>query len=222
MNAIDRVRSEGRKILTEYESKIVLRSYGIPAVNEQLARNVKELRDAIRAIGFPLVLKGCAPEISHKSDLGLVAVDIRSEREAKAIFDQMMKNMHTKMPAVLVQEMVKGKREFVAGFTRDAQFGPTVMFGLGGIFTEVISDVVFRLAPFDRCEALQMVGEMKGRKMLEAVRGMEAVDLELLADILVILGEIALDHPDIKEIDVNPLIISGRIPIAVDALVVLS
>ncbi len=176
MGVIERVRKEGRKTLTEYEAKMILSHRGIPVVRERLACNQEQCRAAIHEIGFPLVMKGCAPEISHKSELGVVMLDIQSEGEAEAAFEKIIKAMPAKAPAVLIQEMVKGKRELVVGLTRDAQFGPTVMFGLGGIFTEMLLDVVFRLAPFDKQEALNMLGEIKGRKILDAVRGMDAVD----------------------------------------------
>jgi len=222
MSVIERVRKEGRRTLTEYEAKMILGHRGIPVVRERLAYNQEQCRAAINEIGLPLVMKGCAPEISHKSELGMVMLDIQSEGEAEAAFEKIMKAMPAKTPAVLIQEMVKGKRELVVGLVRDAQFGPTVMFGLGGIFTEILSDVVFRLAPFDKQEALNLIEEIKGRKILDAVRGMEAVDRSLLAHILVSVGEMAVEYPDIMEIDINPFIVSGRIPIAVDALIVLS
>jgi succinyl-CoA synthetase beta subunit len=222
MSVIERVRKEGRRTLTEYEAKMILGHRGIPVVRERLAYNQEQCRAAINEIGLPLVMKGCAPEISHKSELGMVMLDIQSEGEAEAAFEKIMKAMPAKTPAVLIQEMVKGKRELVVGLVRDAQFGPTVMFGLGGIFTEILSDVVFRLAPFDKQEALNLIEEIKGRKILDAVRGMEAVDRSLLAHILVSVGEMAVEYPDIMEIDINPFVVSGRIPIAVDALIVLS
>ncbi|MGO9138626.1 MAG: acetate--CoA ligase family protein [Syntrophales bacterium] len=222
MSIIEQARKEGRKTLTEYEAKMILSQRRIPVVKERLAYNREQCRAAIHEIGFPLVMKGCSPEISHKSELGVVMLDIQSEREAEAAFEKIMQAMPAKTPAVLLQEMVKGKRELVVGLMRDAQFGPTVMFGLGGIFTEILSDVVFRLAPFGKQEAMNMLREIKGQKILDAVRGMEAVDSDLLAHILVSVGEIAVEYPDIREIDINPLVVSGRIPIAVDALMVLS
>lgn len=222
MGVIERVRKEGRRTLTEYEAKMILGHRGIPVVRERLAYNQEQCRAAIHEIGLPLVMKGCAPEISHKSELGMVMLDIQSEGEAEAAFEKIMKAMPAKTPAVLIQEMVEGKRELVVGLVRDAQFGPTVMFGLGGVFTEILSDVVFRLAPFDKQEALNLIEEITGRKILDAVRGMEAVDRSLLAHILVSVGEMAVEYPDIMEIDINPFVVSGRIPIAVDALIVLS
>ncbi len=152
-------------------------------------------------------------------------MDIRNEAEAVAAFEKISKNLAglsvTEM-AFLIQEMVKGKREFVVGLVRDNQFGPVVMFGIGGIFTEIISDVVFRLVPFTHNEALKMIKEIKGRKMLDAIRGMEPVELNLIAKILVSLGDIALEHPEIQEIDINPLLVSRGIPIAVDGLITLA
>ena len=123
--------------------------------------------------------------------------------------------------AVLVQEMIRCKRELAMGLTRDPQFGPCVMFGLGGIFTEILKDVSFRVAPLEKQDALAMMQEIRGRKILGAIRGMAAVDLDLLAEILVTIGRIGLENDRIKEIDVNPLMISNGKPVAVDALVVL-
>jgi len=123
--------------------------------------------------------------------------------------------------AVLIQEMIKGKRELVVGLIRDPQFGPCVMFGLGGIFTEILKDVSFRLAPLEKRDALEMMGEIKAHKILDAVRGMEPVDRELLSKMLINVGKIGVENDAIKEIDINPVIISGSRPVAVDALVVL-
>ena len=122
---------------------------------------------------------------------------------------------------VLVQEMVKGRRELVAGLTRDPQFGPCVMFGLGGIFTEILKDIVFRVAPIEKKEAFDMIKEIKARKVLESIRGIPAADLDALAGILINLGKIGHEQKNIKEIDINPVILDGSKPVAVDALVVL-
>jgi len=129
--------------------------------------------------------------------------------------------MDGKENAVLVQEMVKGQRELVIGLTRDPQFGPCVMFGLGGIFTEILKDISFRVAPLEKRDALEMMREIKGQKILEAVRGMPAADLDMLAELLINVGRIGLENEQIKEIDINPVIISGSKPVAVDALIIL-
>ena len=124
--------------------------------------------------------------------------------------------------AWLVQEMVKGAREVMIGMHRDPSFGPAVLFGLGGIFSEILQDVVFRVAPLRKRDATDMMRAIRGHKILDAVRGMPAVDRDALAKALLAVGKIALDHPDIAEIDVNPLIIRGNRPVAVDGLVVLA
>jgi len=222
INVIDKAMKEKRTTLSEYESKEVLSHYGIPITKENLAYNVKQCRSGVREIGFPVVMKGCSPNIAHKSEYGLIIMDIWSMKEAEAAFEEIMAKMSDKGSAVLIQEMVRGKRELVAGLTRDDHFGPCIMFGIGGIFTEILADVTFRMAPFGKKEAINMTREIRGYKILEKVRGMEAVDLEILSDILIKLGMIGIEHPEIKEIDINPMIISGCTPIAVDALVVLS
>jgi acyl-CoA synthetase (NDP forming) len=221
MEIIEKALGEGKTTLSEYESKQVLKAYQIPVTKEVLVEDVKDLAKAAKEIGYPLVLKGCSSEISHKTEKGLIRVDIRNEDEATAAFEEIMADMEGKENAVLVQEMVKGQRELVIGLTRDAQFGPCVMFGLGGIFTEILKDISFRIAPLEKRDALDMMQDIKGHKILGAVRGMEAADLDVLADILIKVGQIGMENDRIKEIDINPVILSGSKPIAVDALVVL-
>ncbi len=218
---VEKARREGRKTLSEYESKDFLKSYGIPVTREILVRTREECKKATQAIGYPLVLKGCSPHLAHKTEKGLVRVDIRSEQEAVLAFDDLTSRMEGNEKDILVQEMIKGTRELVAGMTRDPQFGPCVMFGLGGIFTEILKDIVFRVAPLEKRDALEMTQEIKAHKILGAVRGMPAADMDLLCDILVKVGEIGMENEFIQEIDINPLILSGTKPVAVDALIVL-
>lgn len=221
MEIIEQAIKEGRTTLSEYESKQVLAAYGIPVSREVLVDDAEDLLNAASEIGYPVVLKGCSAEISHKTEKGLIKVDVRNEREATEAFDEIMSHMGGNRNHVLVQEMVKGQRELVIGLTRDAQFGPCVMFGLGGIFAEILKDIAFRVAPLKKQDALEMMGDIKGCKILEAVRGMEAADLDALADILMKVGRIGLEHESVKEIDINPVILCGSKPVAVDALVVL-
>ena len=220
MEIIEKALKEGQTTLSEYESKQVLASYGIPVTRELLVDSVHDLINATTEIGYPLVLKGCSSGIAHKTEKGLIRVDIRNEAEAKAAFEEIAVNIGTE-DALLVQEMVKGQRELVIGLTRDPQFGPCVMFGLGGIFTEILKDISFRVAPLEKRDALEMMQDIKGNKILEAVRGMEAADLNAFSDILIKVGQIGLENECVKEIDINPVIISGSQPVAVDALVVL-
>ncbi len=221
MKIIEKALKEGRTNLSEYESKQFLAAYQIPITREMLVDDVADLDKALQEIGFPLVLKGCSPEISHKTEKGLIKVDIRNEKEARSAFEEILSNMNGTEGAVLVQEMIKGERELVIGLTRDPQFGPCVMFGLGGIFTEILRDVSFRVAPIEERDALEMMREIKAQKILDAIRGMEAVDLKILSQCLISLGNIGMEHEAIQQIDVNPLIIRGNQPVAMDALIVL-
>jgi acyl-CoA synthetase (NDP forming) len=221
MDIIEKALLEKRNMLSEYESKRLLASYGIPVTREVIVSDRSDLPEAIRTIGLPVVLKGCAPDISHKTERGMVHVDIRSEEEAAAAFDAITAMMKPGAGTVLVQEMIPGKREIMAGLTRNPQFGPCVMFGLGGILTEILKDVCFRVAPLSERDAMSMMEEIRAHKILEGVRGMEPVDRELLARILVTVGTIGIENASIREMDINPLIVHQGKPVAVDALVVL-
>lgn len=222
MKIIEDALREGRSRLSEYESKLILASYGLPVTAEILASTPGELRQAAAQIGYPLVIKACSADMAHKTEKGLIRLDIRNDAEALIAFDEIVAQMNGAAKTVLVQQMIRGQRELVIGLTRDPQFGPCVMFGLGGIFTEVLNDTVFRVAPLEKHDALDMMQEIKAHKILEALRGLEAVNREILADMLITVGRIGLEHESIKEIDINPLIISKGQPVAVDALVVLA
>ncbi len=222
MEIINKAIKEGRKMLSEYESKRVLDAYDIPITREALIANRDELLNATHDMGYPVVLKACSPEIAHKTEKGLIVPDIRTDREAEEAFEglnQKMEGLSDGM--VLVQEMVSGKRELMVGLIRDQQFGPCVMFGLGGIFSEILKDVSFRLAPLTKKDAIEMMNEINGQKILEDIRGMGPVNKESLASIIMKLGRIGLENERIQEIDINPVIIAGTEPIAVDALIIL-
>jgi len=219
---LDDALTIGQKQLSEYESKKILSCFGIPVVQEILAADLEETKAAVSQIGYPVVLKACSAEISHKTEAGLIAVDLRSESDLTDAFTRIVENTGEDSEYLLVQEMIKGSRELVMGMTRDPQFGPCVMFGLGGIFTEAIGDVSFRAAPLTPQDAMEMMQEIRGRKILSEIRGMPALDTDLLANCLLTLGEIGLDYDQIRAIDINPMIICGDRPVAVDALVVLN
>lgn len=221
MDIIGDALKKGRTALSEYESKQVLASYHIPVTVEELVDNKEGFLEAAGKIGYPLVIKGCSADIAHKTEKGLIRVDVRNEDEALSAFDDIMAAMDGDDKAILVQQMVKGQRELVVGLTRDSQFGPCVMFGLGGIFTEVLEDTAFRVAPLEKQDAMEMMQEIRAYKILESVRGMPAADKDILADMLITVGRIGIENEMIKEIDINPVIITGGRPVAVDALVVL-
>lgn len=221
MRIIKDALQKGRSVLSEYEAKQVLAAYGIPVTREYLVENRADVEKAAREIGYPLVMKGCSSEIAHKTEKGLIHVDIRSNAEALKVFDEIKAGLNVFRCSVLIQEMVKGRRELVMGLTRDDQFGPCVMFGLGGIFTEILKDISFRKAPLEKNDAVEMMQEIKGHKILDAFRGMEAVDVESLADMLIRLGQIGLEVEQVREIDLNPVIISRGKPVVADALMIL-
>ena len=221
MDIIGNALKRGQTALSEYESKLLLASYQIPVTAEKLVDNADDLHAAAGEIGYPLVIKGCSASIAHKTEKNLIRVDIRSEDEALTAFDNIMAAMDGDDKAVLVQQMIRGQRELVVGMTRDPQFGPCVMFGLGGIFTEVLRDTAFRVAPLEKQDAMEMMQDIRGHKILDSVRGMPAADKDMLADMLITVGRIGIENEMIKEIDINPVIIAGDKPVAVDALVVL-
>lgn len=233
MTEIDAIISsalkQNRKTLSEWESARLLTGFGIQMARGILALSWDEARNAAAGIGYPVVLKACSPEVSHKTEGGLVAVDLHNEAELDAAFKRISAAAPVKDAAYLVQEMVKGKRELVVGMIRDPQFGPCVMFGLGGIFTEILGDVTFRPAPLSEADAAEMTSEIKGYRILNAVRGMATVDADALVACLMTVGRIGIEREEIQAIDINPLIIqdsgqergqAGR-PVAVDALVIL-
>ena len=216
-------RARGQRVLSEHESKRVLAAYGVPVARETLVGTLAEAKAAAARIGYPVVLKACAAEAAHKSERGLVAVGLRGPGDLGAALATLRRRMgRGARGEFLVQEQVRGSREVMIGALRDPEFGPAVMFGLGGIFSEILQDVVFRLAPLRERDARAMLCAIRARRILEAVRGLPAVDAGALARSLIAVGRIALDHPAIAAIDVNPLIIRGRTAVAVDALIVLA
>lgn len=223
MEVLETAKKKKYRTLSEYDSKLVLAEVKVPVTREKLVKGAKDAVAAAAELGYPVVLKACGPELTHKTELDVVRLnlaDAKSVRQAVKELKAATKGL--KLQGLLVQEMVKGQRELVMGLIRDPQFGPCVMFGLGGIYTEILKDVSFRVAPLTERDALEMMDEIKGKKILEAFRGMAAADRETLAQSLVALGQLGLDYPEIKEIDVNPLLLTkAGAPIAVDALVVL-
>jgi acetyl-CoA synthetase (ADP-forming) len=221
LEILERAKKRGQKALSEYEGKRILASYSIPVVREILVDDLDAAKDAVAQIGYPVVIKICSPEVSHKTEKGLIEVDLRNAGDLERALERLQEEVEGVDGQFLIQEMVKGSRELVIGMIRDPQFGPCVMFGLGGIFTEILRDVSFRVAPIQKRDAIEMMREIKAQKILDPIRGMEAVDLEVLSESLIALGKVGLEHEDIQEIDVNPMIVRGSQPVAVDALVVL-
>ena len=220
-NIIENALMKGQRSLSEHDSKSILAEYGIPVATETLVLEKPEALSAAEDIGYPVALKVCAEGMAHKTEQGLLELGITNGGELASAFDRLNAKARTMGGGLLVQEMVKSSREVVLGMTRDPQFGPCVMFGLGGIFTEALDDVSFRVAPLTERDAAEMTAEIRGHKILSEIRGSEAVDMAILCHCLRQLGQIALDYPAIREIDINPMIIRGGRPLAVDALIVL-
>ena len=220
---IEQALKKGQSALSEYESKQLLAKYGIPITVERLAKTADDAVAAAEEINYPVVLKACGPEITHKTERELVVLGVRNSEELRFAFDKINNNLgDTPSDGVLVQQMISGERELVIGLIRDPQFGPCVMFGLGGIFTEILKDTSFRVAPITEEDALQMMDDIRAKDILGPVRRMAPADKPQLAKALVGLGQIGIEQDDVAEIDVNPLIIAqDGSPVAVDALVVL-
>jgi len=220
---IARCRNENRRSLDEAESKQILGHYGIPVVPEVIVTSDTQLVSAAQSMGYPVVLKGLGSKLTHKTELGLVKINLRTPDQLRSAFDDIRSAAGDAWEGCLVQPMIAGRREFVAGLTRDPQFGPVVMFGLGGVFAEALGDVVFRIAPIDERQALAMMDELAARALLGDFRGEAAADRMALAAALAGLSRLGMAYPQIAEVDINPLIVSADGTVtAVDALVVLT
>ena len=220
LKIIQQAIAKGQKTLSEYESRLVIESAGVFVAAAALAKTKDEAIEEAEKIGYPVVMKGCSPELAHKTEAGMVALNICSSEEVAQVFDELTGKIKN-LDGVLIEKMVRGNREFVIGLSHDPQFGPCVMFGLGGIFTEALRDVTFRVAPLSMEDALELIDEIKTKKLLGEFRGSPAVDRNALAKALVGVGDLGIKYDSIAEIDINPLIICGDKPVAVDALVVL-
>jgi acetyltransferase len=211
------------RTLSEHASKELVAGYGIPVAREALAADVDAaVREAVR-IGFPVVLKLCGDSIAHKTERDLVRLGLTDADSVRAAAEDLLARRRPEDGAVslLVAEFVRGRRELIAGLVQDPQFGPCVVLGLGGILAEAISDAVFAAAPVSRAEARRMIHSLRARELLvRPFRGEPAVSEEALSDVLVGLGRLAIERADIQSVDLNPLIVRGALPIAVDALVV--
>jgi acetyltransferase len=221
---IDQARAEGRERLTEGAALELLGCYGIPIARARFAAAVEDAVQFAGEAGYPVVLKVVAPAIVHKTEADGVQVDLRAPEEVRAAWQRIHAGAARAAPGarvegVVVQPMLKGGRELIAGLTRESGFGPLVMFGLGGVLVEVLGDVAFRIAPFGRADARDLIQSIRGVKLLEAVRGAPPVDRQALEDVLLRISQLAVDFPEIRELDVNPLLATERGVVAVDGRV---
>src|SRR5215208_5132819 len=221
---LERTRADGRPRLSETEALELVAAYGIPTAPARLARSADDAARIAAELGYPVVMKVVSPQVVHKTDVGGVRVGIGNEEEARATFREILADVAAGAPGarvdgVLVQRMLRGGRETVAGITRDPSFGPLVMFGLGGIFVEVLRDVLFRVAPITALDAEDMVRGVRGVRLLEGVRGAARADFASLERALLSLSRLAADFPEIAELDINPLLAFPDGAVAVDARV---
>jgi acetate---CoA ligase (ADP-forming) subunit beta len=207
--------------LSEYDSKRRLAAAGIPVADERLCANADAAVAAATELGMPVAVKLCGRAIAHKTERGLVRLGLRDTEAVRAAAHDLLAAARPEDGPVelLVARMVAGKRELIAGCATDPTFGRCVMLGIGGIFAEILADVVFRLVPLSRTDAEEMLDDLTHRGFLGPFRGEPAVDRERLVDVLVGLGKVAEEDPQLRSIDVNPLIVADGLPIAVDALI---
>ena len=222
---LERAVSEGRTALSEAEGKEILRAYGVNVPAEGLARTAGEAAELAGRIGFPVVLKVASPDIAHKTDVGGVAVNMRDEEQVRREFEMMLSRVRSHLPdarvdGITVESMFSG-REVIAGMVRDDQFGPVITFGLGGIFVEIMKDVAQSIAPLSERRAEDMIRSIKAYPILAGARGRKRADIPALKDVLFRVAQIAIDHPQITEFEINPVMVGdeGQGCCAVDALV---
>lgn len=219
---VDAALEKGQTEIVEFEAQAVLRAYRLPTPSTRLARSSDEAVAAAAAIGYPVVLKIASPHISHKSDVGGVKVNLGDEEAVRRAFADITTRAQRMRPdayivGCLVQEMApKGAKEIIIGFKRDEQFGPLLMFGLGGIYVEVLKDIAFRLVPLSRRDAFEIIREIKSYMLLKGVRGEEPVNFEAIEDILLSMSQLALDLPEVWEAEFNPVLVNARRAVVAD------
>jgi len=223
---IDKAKNEGRTVLTEVESKELLNEVGISVSDTRLATSREEAISISRQFGFPVVLKIASPDIVHKSDVAGVKLGLRTSKQVGKAYDDILRAVSQNYsPAVIqgvsVQKMARPGVEVIIGMSKDAQFGPVLMFGLGGILVEVLKDVSFRIVPLTKRDAAEMIREIKGYPLLEGYRGQEPVDVSNLEELLVKVSRFVEQNPEVKELDLNPIFAYSDGAVAVDARVIL-
>ncbi len=219
---LDEVRADGRVTLGELEARGVIGACGIPLPESKLARTSEEAIEIAEDIGFPVALKIASPEILHKSDVGGIRLNLRNADDVRDAFDLVMYRSRKHMPdaeiwGTLIQEMVNPGREVIVGMSHDPQFGPLILFGLGGIYVEVLKDVSFRLAPVTEQEAEAMLNEIRSAPLLRGVRGEKRSDLKAITDIVQRISQLVMEFPEIVELDINPIVVHNKGAIALDA-----
>ncbi|MFA4646140.1 acetate--CoA ligase family protein [Pyrococcus kukulkanii] len=229
VKVIKEVLKQGRTAMVEYEAKQVLKAYGLPVPEEKLAKTLDEALKYAKEIGYPVAMKLMSPQILHKSDAKVVMLNIKNEEELKKKWEEIHENAKRYNPnaeilGVLIAPMLKPGREVIIGVTEDPQFGHAIMFGLGGIFVEILKDVTFRLVPITEKDARKMIREIKAYPILAGARGEEPADIDAIVDMLLKVSQLVDDLRDyIKEMDLNPVFVynKGEGAVIVDARIIL-
>ncbi len=223
---IGRARSEGRNVLTEIEAKELLKQAGVSVVETKLVTSGEEAISISRQFGFPVVLKIASPDVVHKSDAGGVKLGLKTSRQVGKAYDDILETIGQKYPeakiqGVSVQKMARPGVEVIIGISKDAQFGPVIMFGLGGVLVEILKDVSFRIVPLAQRDAREMIREIKGYPLLEGYRGQEPVDVANLEELILKVSNFVEQNPEVEELDLNPIFAYGDGAVAVDARIIL-
>jgi len=223
---LDKAKTERRTVLTEFESKKLLERAGIPVVETRLVRTKRETISVSKEMGFPVVLKITSPDIVHKSDSGGVKLGIANATQASKAYSEIMLSIKQKYPGAIihgltVQKMAPPGIQVIVGMNKDPQFGPVLMFGLGGILVELLKDVSFRIVPVTKRDAAEMISEIKGYPLLEGYRGQEPANIDALQDIIVRVSQFVERTPEVKELDLNPIFAYRDKAVSVDARIVL-
>jgi acyl-CoA synthetase (NDP forming) len=223
---LKQARKEKRTQLTELESKEILKEAGVPVVEARLAHTKTEASALARKMGFPVALKIISPDVIHKSDSGGVVLGLDNATQVGEAYSKILVAVKkhypkAKIEGVSVQKMAKPGIEVIIGMTKDAQFGPVLMFGLGGILVEVLKDVAFRIVPLTKRDAHEMIKEIKGYPLLEGYRGQDPADIAFLEDLLLKVSDFVDKNPEIKELDLNPIFAYKNRAVAVDARIIL-
>jgi len=223
---LQKAQKEGRTYLLEPEAKMICIEYSIPVTKFKVAKNDKEAVQFAEEIGYPVVLKIVSPDIIHKFDVGGVVLNLKSPEEVQDANKRILENVKKHKPnasivGVVVQEMAPPSTEVIVGATKDPQFGPALMFGLGGIFVEVLKDVTFRIAPITELDAREMIAEVKAYPILKGYRGQPPADIDTIVEILLNTSRLVMDYPEIKELDLNPIMVYEKGAKTVDARIIL-
>jgi len=222
----DEVHRQGRNFLLEPEAKAICIEYGIPVTAFRLAKTEEEALKFADDIGYPVVLKIVSPDILHKSDVGGVIINLKNHEEVKDAHRKILSNVKkhkadAEIVGILVQEMAPKSTEVIIGATKDSQFGPALMFGLGGVFVEILEDVTFRIAPITEQDAREMITEVKAYPLLKGYRGQPPADIDTIISILLNTSNLVMDHQEIKELDLNPIMVYEKGAKTVDARIIL-